>query len=570
MILGSASTLVAAAAVGIPASCNGQVYPGVRAGGVDISGLSPATAEALLRSEFARFEGHAVTFTLEDLRWEASLAELGVSIDYPAMIQRAMRHGRDGTIIDRYTSLVVDGSDVDIPLEITRDDEALREFVAELDADIAVDPIDAKLTLSDGEIVVEAAEEGRRLDVDRAVAVTKRKIDAGKTATVALETVPIAPAVTADDLEQARASAARLVSGPVAFTHEGLTYPVEFDTLLAALKLDEQGAASLDTDALVERIDQIGAAVARPPQNVMLGWDNGLYVVQDDVDGVRLDRDTAARAIQELAGGDERTAALPVEPVKAAARADNIDELGIDGHLVYGSSSFVGSSEERARNVAVAARNISYKLVPPGEMFSFNDLLGPISVENGFVEGKIIQGDWAASDLGGGACQVSTTVFRAAALAGFQFVEWHPHSWRLAFYEADGSPPGFDGAIYQPNSPDEGEQDLVFQNPLDSWLLLMMVIDKGTVAAHFYGKGNGWTTELGEPQIGEPKPIPDPVERVNPNLAPGERVQVQQAQAGMKVTLHRTVTAADGTVVSDGDFVSDYVSVPEAWEVGPS
>ncbi len=570
MIMGSAGTLIAAATVGIPASCSGQVYPGVRAGGIDIAGMSPAASEALLRSSYADFERHAATYSFKSRSWEASLDDLGMEIDYTSMIQQAMRHGRDGNILDRYAALVTDGSDVDIPLMFTRDNEVLHDFVASLADGIAIDPVDAALTLHDGEIVVEDAEQGRRLNVDRAVRATSQHIGAGETISVALETISVSPSVTPADLEKSRARAALLVGAPVAFTHEGLTYPVAVDTLRAALAIDGDGTASLDSETLAGRISQIDAAVSQPPRNVMLGWDNGLYVVQDDVDGVAVDRDALGKAIEQLARGEKRTAPLPVKPVKAAARADNIDELGIDGHLVYGSSSFVGSSEERAENVAVAARNISYKLVPPGEMFSFNDLLGPISVENGFVEGKIIQGDWAASDLGGGVCQVSTTVFRAAALAGFQFAEWHPHTWRLAFYEADGSPPGFDGAIYQPNTPAEPEQDLVFRNPLDSWLLLMMVVDQGTVSAHFYGKDNGWTTELGEPKIGDAKPIPDPVERVNPDLAPGERIQVQQAQAGMMVTLHRTVTSGDGAIVSDGDFVSDYVSVPEAWEVGPA
>jgi len=96
-----------------------------------------------------------------------------------------------------------------------------------------------------------------------------------------------------------------------------------------------------------------------------------------------------------------------------------------------------------------------------------------------------------------------------------------------------------------------------------------MVVDGGAVSAHFYGRDPGWTVELGEARLGEPKPIPEPVERVNPKLAPGERDKVQNAQAGVMVRIRRTVTAADGSVIADGDFVSDYRSVPEAWEIGP-
>lgn len=100
----------------------------------------------------------------------------------------------------------------------------------------------------------------------------------------------------------------------------------------------------------------------------------------------------------------------------------------------------------------------------------------------------------------------------------------------------------------------------------------MMVIEGDTVSAsaHFYGKANDWTVALGEPRISAPKPIPDPVERGNPELATGEKRKVQNAAPGVTVRIRRTVTASDGRIVSDGDFVSDYRSVPEAWEVDPS
>jgi vancomycin resistance protein YoaR len=466
--------------------------------------------------------------------------------------------------------LLAEGDRREVPLALRRDDATLRALIEGIDRDITVQPQDAQLHLHEGDVVVVDDVAGHRLDIERAIADTVREVCTAKPATIALATVPIAPKLTARALEPAKREAMRLVSEPVLFTLDGDTYPVDTGTLTAALAIDAGKAPTLDPEALAPRLDEIAGAVAVAPRNVMLGWDGGLYVVEDDVPGQQVDREALEARVVELAGSTERTAALPVKPVRAEARTDNFDQLGIDGHLAYGASSFAGSSEARAANVAVSARNISYKLVAPGEQFSFNDLLGPITLDNGFVEGTIIQGDWAATDIGGGACQVSTTVFRAAALSGFDFTEWHPHSWRLGFYELDGSPPGFDGAIYQPNTPDEIEKDLTFTNPLDSWLLLMMVVDGDTVSAHFYGRDPGWTVEMGEAQLSEPKPIPDPVVRENARLAPGERVLVQNARAGVTVRIRRTVTAADGTILADGDFVSDFRSVPEAWEVGPS
>src|SRR5699024_8901136 len=150
--------------------------------------------------------------------------------------------------------------------------------------------------------------------------------------------------------------------------------------------------------------------------------------------------------------------------------------------------------------------------------------------------------------------------FRAAANAGFRFSEWNPHSWRLAFYEADGSDPGLDAAIYQ--APD-WELDLTFTNPLDSWLLLVVTTDGDWVTAHFYGKNPGWNVEIHPAQVSEPIQPGPPIERENSSLAPGERQMVQSAQPGYLVRVRRVITEADGEVLADGEFVTDYVPQEE-------
>lgn len=570
LVAGAAATVVAAGAGTIPAMCRGRIYPGAQFGNVDLGGLIPEEGERTLREELADFEQRALEFVFEDQAWDASLADLGFSLDYASMIQLAMAHGRTDGVTDRYRTFVMHDDDTQVPLILHEDTAQLTTFLEEIAAEIDISPTNARLALFEGQITVEPHADGRELDITGAKQAALLRLREGEQATIGLETTTVAADVRSDDLAGAKEDAWRLVSEPIVFTHADLAYPVGSDHLTSALRIDSSNAASLDPAMLQDRFAQIAGVVATPARNVMLGWDNGLYVVADDEDGAAADLEAMAELALELAASDERLAALPLKPVRAAARADNLDELAIDSHLASGSSSFAGSSAARAENVRVSADNISYKLVAPGETFSFNDLIGPISEEHGYVSGTIIQGDWVASDIGGGVCQVSTTVFRAAANAGFRFSEWHPHSWRLAFYEADGSDPGFDGAIYQANRDWETNLDLRFENVLDSWLLLMMVIDGDTVRAHFYGKDPGWDVEVHPARVSDPIKPGEPVERVNSNLAPGERKLVQQAQPGYLVHKRRVITGADGSVIADGDFVSDYVPQPEAWEVGPT
>ncbi len=568
LVMGTLGATASAAALALPVRCQGRVYPGASVLGTDLSGLTRVEARLLLEQSLAAFTSHAVTFTFEDRSWSASLADLGYTIELETMVDEALAQGRDAGIVDRYTSLLGMSDNHEISLVTTSQPDTLHAYLQSIDAEVRTESANARLVTSAGDVSILPARTGRELDLVALEATVAAAIPGGRHSTIPLQTRDISPEITAETLARAEGMAVQLVSAPVMFTYDGEQYPIDTDDLASALVIGRDGSSRLDAARIAARVDAIAAAVALAPRNVMLGWDSGLYLVEDDVDGRELDREAFAEALTSTARSATRTAPLPVQPVPAAARAGNLAELGIEQHLAYGSSSFAGSSETRATNVVVSATNISYKLVAPGEEFSFNALLGPITPDMGYVSGSIIQGDWAATDIGGGVCQVSTTVFRAAATAGFQFDEWHPHSWRLAFYEIDGSPPGFDAAIYQPNYDGEWEKDLRFVNPLDSWLLLMLVVDGDTVRAHFYGRDPGWTIEFGEARVSEPKSIPAPVERQNASLAPGERRLVQQARPGYTVRIRRTVTDRDGNVLADGDFVSDYRSQPEAWEVG--
>ncbi len=561
--------LAAVAGVGVgavPALNIGRVYPGIQYGSAHLAGQTPDEATEELRRELADFEQRAVTFTFEGQEWSASLADIGFSVDYDEMISLAMAHGRSKGPLDRYEKFVMQREPGDLPLVLRENPTRLGDFLREVATEIDIPATNAKLAREGTEITVIPDEEGRKLNVDTAVAEALEHLRSGDHSVIELSTDPVTPEVRADDLESAREDAWKLVGEPIVFTHNELDYPITPETLITALQIDDHNQASLDPTALHERIEAITQATRRSPTNVMLGWDSGPYVVAEDQDGEEVDPAGIEDAIVDLATKSDRTGALPMRPVKAEARADNIAELGIESHLAYGSSSFVGSSAARAENVRVSARNISYKLVPPGGTFSYNDLQGPITEEHGYVNGTIISGSWVESDIGGGVCQVSTTVFRAAANAGFRFSEWNPHSWRLAFYEADGSDPGLDAAIYQ--APD-WELDLTFTNPLDSWLLLVVTTDGDWVTAHFYGKNPGWNVEIHPAQVSEPIQPGPPIERENSSLAPGERQMVQSAQPGYLVRVRRVITEADGEVLADGEFVTDYVPQEEAWEVGP-
>jgi vancomycin resistance protein YoaR len=111
---------------------------------------------------------------------------------------------------------------------------------------------------------------------------------------------------------------------------------------------------------------------------------------------------------------NERTVILPLRELPPPVTAENLAMLGISAPVGVGVSSFRNSADYRITNIQAGTRQIDGVLIPPGATFSFNTALGPVTAERGFVEGYAIVENRTQKEWGGGLCQVSTTVFRAA------------------------------------------------------------------------------------------------------------------------------------------------------------
>lgn len=142
----------------------------------------------------------------------------------------------------------------------------------------------------------------------------------------------------------------------------------------------------------------------------------------------------------------------------------NLDLIG------EGQSRFVGSPANRVTNISVASSLVDDTIVPSGGTFSFYETIGGLGPEKGFKEADLIYGGVIQPGLGGGICQVSTTLYRAALNSNLPIVERWPHSLRISYYEQD-SPPGLDAAVYFP------ESDFRFQNNTASDLLIKTAFD---------------------------------------------------------------------------------------------
>lgn len=562
---------------GVPLNTANAFFPGTKVGDLNIAELDHPQALALMKQHFADFENTAVDFSFEQQIWNASLNQLGYSIDYESTLAAAWQHGRDSSRLAQFKAVMIEPEQHSYPILFNGNDDKLSAYLEDIGTQIVGAARDASLYLDGDQVRIQPNEDGRKLDIEAAANATRRIIQSAKRGQVELTAKAVVSQITAEMLEPKRELAQTMINGGVDINTGDDVWRITQATLRSALVLPERGVLTdptFDERVIGEEFTEMAEAVKSSPKNATLGWDDGLTVIEADVRGRTLDVPaTVQEVIAAARTSNQRTVNAQYEDVLAEVRSDNLDELGITGLLATGDSNFVGSSWERAENVRVSADHLTHTLVKPGETYGFNESIGPITLDNGFVQGMIIRGSRIVEDIGGGACQASTTVFRAALKAGLP-IDHEYHTYRLAMYEHDGWPPGLDAAIFQPEDPNDWATDLYFTNNTDNWLLVEFVINETYAYCSIYGTPPGYDVQIDVPYISDAKKPEGPIETEDASLARGERQQVGWPTNGYDVMATRTITKDGELVEKEGlpnpwEFWSYFLPQREEWLIGP-
>jgi vancomycin resistance protein YoaR len=226
--------------------------------------------------------------------------------------------------------------------------------------------------------------------------------------------------------------------------------------------------------------------------------------------------------------------------------------LGITGLVSSYTSYFRGSGAARLQNIDAARKQFYGLLIPPNTTFSMGDAIGNISLDNGYAEALIIYNGKTITGVGGGVCQVSTTLFRTALYGGYPIVERNAHAYRVYYYEqtADGTDPslaGLDATVYFPLV------DLKFKNDRPYWLLMETYFSArdDSLTWKFYSGDDGRVANVQNLGLRNIVPAPDPLIQENPDLPPGTCKQTDYAGDGADITVTRSVSRAGAVLFTD-------------------
>ena len=566
---------------------NGRIYTGISVAGIDLSELDMAEAEAILASTFVDANTQQITFTdlATNQTWSMTAADLGMRIDPAATTQAAYDVGREGNPFAQMQAMYQSwyyGHSVAPVLVL--DEGQLVTSLDSIASELYQAPVNAQVRLNGETAVYTPGQNGRALDTANLRERLLQPITALQPAQIELLVHDIAPII--NDPAETSADIQYTIGSPVTFYLAEPLDELDLDpiTLTAAqlanwlrVEVVESTDGTYTHQTLVDEValrvwlEQYAADLYREPTNARFYFDDNtreLVLVAPHVNGRSLNIDATIQQLKSQINTPNRSVPFVVDEIVPTVNENaTAAELGITELITETTTWFYGSTDARKHNIARSAANFFGIVIAPGEEFSFNKYLGSISEAEGYEQGFIIINGQTIEGIGGGVCQVSTTIYQTAFLSGFPISERMPHGYMLGYYN-DGEGPGMDATIFSPLV------DFKFINNTPHHLLIENYYNTEFEALtfKFYSTSLGRTVEKEVLPWENVTEIPTSDEdrwEFRETLEPGTVEQVDWATEGADVTVHRVVYNADGIVIEDRYFTSNYIPVPNVFHYGP-
>jgi vancomycin resistance protein YoaR len=538
-----------------------KIASGVRIDGIDVGGMEATDARRLLERRSSAIAGRDVVFTAAGERFRIRPAALGVEPDWKAAIDAAQRQGDGFGPLRGFKRLDVTFFGADVTPRIGVLNGSLQYELGRIAERVDRPARDAALVRHGSRIVVVPARPGVVLDRAAAAETLVHSL-----ATLERPAGPVAlplrtrqPHVRAAALARAAAQARLALSAPVKLVLGPTRWVVRPHRLAQLLQLPADGrtTVAIAGAAADDWLRRLGARVEKPPTDATFAVDGPHVRLVPASPGVRLDPLASTHAILEAALHRRvRVARLVVAEEPAKVSTKQAQAMGIRG-LVSTYTTEFGGIPNRIHNVQLVAHLVDDKLIAPGTTFSFNGTTGERNAAKGFLEAPVIVNGEVTTGLGGGVCQVSTTVFNAAFEAGLKITERTNHALYISHY-----PQGRDATVNYPDT------DLKFVNDTGHWLLLRTFVSSSSLTVNLYGTPTGRKVESSTTPLVS-HGVPPVKKEVDPTLNPGEKVVDYSGVPAMSTSVSRKVYDASGKLLYDDTWYSSYRADPAIVRIGP-
>lgn len=515
--------------------------------GQDFSLLNKEQIISKLDTTFPLPENFIVTY--DNRNFEIPLASVSASIDYSKtasnLLFRRLNQG-----VTRYFVSFFQPKDFVLTLNIN--ESQLNQIIDDISAQIDTPFIPSELTLdSNRTVVVKNGELGRQVDQQQLANLIVQSLVNYQLYPLSIPTNSLGSLPDPSTISQSIERANLIKTQQLILRSADQNINLTGNDLISFIGF----GSDCHQDKINLYVNNLSTSLNHPPVDAVFKFENNKVLeFKSAKSGRALVTDELGRLIcQAISANNFSPIELTFKLTEPQIQNDEVNDLGIKELLGKGTSTFKHSTAIRNFNVEKGASIVNRILVAPGETFSFIKNLGDVSLEAGFKKAYVIRAGKTELDVGGGICQVSTTLFRAMLNAGLDITERKNHAYRVRYYEED-MPPGYDATVFIPSP------DLKFINDTSHYLLIQNTYDgnEKRLTYEIYGTSDGRVAEITNYRQWDASPAPPDVYIDDPTLPLGKVVQDEQRIPGLKTAFDWKVTR-DGSVIHQKTFQSNFV-----------
>jgi len=535
-------------------SFTNKIFPNVYVAGIDLGGKTINEGTNTLSAKIKIPD--KITLIAENQSFDITKDSINLSADFEKSAKAALDVHRTGNLLlDFYNRFSTLFSKTTLGLRIYKDDDKLEKNIFIIAGQVGTDPVYPTIKLVSNEVIVNKGKPGININTNLLKATVGQAFSYANGSSIQIPLEGNYPALNDHEADLYKKRAEKLLNKNITLKYDLNSYFYSNEKLFELLN----PRGEYNDNKLSSIVGLISNDINRSPQNSTFAFKEGrVEEFTPAKDGVKVKEEALKNMLignlRTLESSDEKTITLeiPVELTSPKIKTEDVNNLGIEKLLGRGVSYFRGSIAGRIYNIGLASSKFKGVLIPPSETISFNKTVGDVSDLTGYKQAYIIKDGKTVLGDGGGVCQVSTTLFRAALDAGLPIVERKAHSYRVSYYE-QGSPVGIDATVYDPTA------DLKFTNNTPFHLLIQPQFDakKYMLVFEIYGTNDGRKSEVSKPAVSGLTPPPDDLYVDDPTLPAGKIKQIDWKAWGSKVSFNYKVTRK-GEVIFSKTFISNY------------
>ncbi len=459
------------------------IFPNVKVAGVNVGGMTKEAAAAAIHNAVdGQYEQNTLLVKLPDRTLELTPELTKVSVDVDAVVDIAWNYGREGSfweIARAYKDAEHGEYVIDIDDAMTLDTSAVRALIDRTAEEVAQSIARAEVNINTGAktITITQGTPGRTLDADAL-----------------------------------------------------------YNAVLAAYSNNDFTTLTMDyTETQPDKVDLLSIYDEFCYEPVNAEYDERTGKVTPSEDGLGFDFEAENAKVAALAPGETYT--IQMEAVKPEVSTEDVTGSLFQDVLAEHSSVYVWNPA-RTTNLTLACEEIDGTILAPGEVFSFNDVVGERTAARGFQPAAVYVGVATADELGGGVCQVASTIYYCTLLANLEIVERTEHRYLVTYVD-----PGMDATVYW------GQLDYQFRNSTKYPIKIEANTEDGCVNIRLLGTNEtGEYVEMTYRQLSQ-TPYGQEIE-VDLTKPPEYEEQTQSPYTGYEYETYRNVYSADGELLS--------------------